>query len=90
MRDAVMKDKKYTLEISGDVYRGTAVKIVKAMQTSAFFDRDKLINAYLDKFPAQIKRLAGVDVTVTGTTDAEYAENLMREPPRAGLATEAT
>ncbi len=90
MKDANVKAKTYTLDIGGEVFRGTAAEIVKAMQTGAFFDRDLPLTAYLDKLPAQIRRLANVDVTLAGATVDERAESLIRELLRVGLAIEAT
>jgi hypothetical protein len=85
-----MKAKTYSLEIAGDVYRGTAVEIVKAMQATAFFDRDKPVDEYLDSLPENLERFTGKRITLTGRTLRERAESLLDELVRVGAATEDT
>ncbi|HUU56026.1 MAG TPA: hypothetical protein VMW93_01675 [bacterium] len=85
-----MKAKTYNLEIAGDAYSGTAVEIVKAMQATAFFERDKPVEEYLDSLPESLERFTGKRIALAGRTFPERAESLLRELVRIGVATEDT
>ncbi len=72
----------------GRVLEGTPVQIVGEMQYLAFGQEGKTLGEYVDWVVAQLERLGGARLAVTGKTDEEKAGSLVQEMLGAGLATE--
>jgi len=70
----------------GRVLQGTAKQIVEAMQYVAFGQQDRTLTEYIDWAAEQASRMNEVDLRITGSTDEERAESLVRAMLEAGLA----
>jgi len=70
----------------GRVLQGTAKQIVEAMQYVAFGQQDRTLTEYIDWAAEQASRMNEVDLRITGNSDEERAESLVRAMLEAGLA----
>ncbi|MBU1242941.1 hypothetical protein KJ612_07045 [Myxococcota bacterium] len=70
----------------GRVLQGTAKQIVEAMQYVAFGQQDRTLTEYIDWAAEQASRMNEVDLRITGSTDEERAESLVRAMLEARLA----
>lgn len=70
----------------GRVLQGTAKQIVEAMQYVAFGQQDRTLTEYIDWAAEQASRMNEVDLRITGSTDEERAESLVRAMLKVGLA----
>jgi len=70
----------------GRVLEGTALQIVRDMQSIAFGQEDHSLSEYIDWIVDQAGRMTDVELKITGETDAEKAEALVREMIEKGLA----
>ena len=74
------------INADGRVLEGTAKQIVEAMQYVAFGQQDRTLTEYIDWASEMASRMNEVDLQITGSTDEERAESLVRAMLEAGLA----
>jgi len=74
------------INADGRVLEGTAKQIVEAMQYVAFGQQDRTLTEYIDWASETASRMNEVDLRITGSTDEERAESLVRAMLEAGLA----
>jgi hypothetical protein len=74
------------INADGRVLEGTAKQIVEAMQYVAFGQQDRTLTEYIDWAAEMASRMNEVDLRITGSTDEERAESLVRAMLEAGLA----
>ena len=73
----------------GRVFQGTALQIVRAMQDVAFGVDAFTVTEYVDWVVKNAGGIEGEELEITGATDEEKAESLVRELLRVGLAQRA-
>ena len=74
------------INADGRVLEGTAKQIVEAMQYVAFGQQDRTLTEYIDWAAEMASRMNEVDLRITGSTDEERAESLVRGMLETGLA----
>ena len=70
----------------GRVFQGTGLQIVRAMQDVAFGVDAFTVAEYVDWVARNAGSIDGAAFSVSGATDHERAESLVREMLRTGLA----
>jgi hypothetical protein len=65
------------IEIDGRLFQGTALQIVKAMQSMAFVEPGTGIPGYIAWMEKNAERLGDEPLNVKGSTDDELAESLL-------------
>ena len=70
----------------GRVFQGTALQIVRAMQDVAFGVKDFTVHAYINWVVRNVRDFEAVEIEVSGATDEEKAESLVRAMLEHGLA----
>jgi hypothetical protein len=73
----------------GRVFQGTALQIVRAMQDVAFGVDAFTVPEYIDWVAKNAGDFEGEALDVTGGTDEQKADSLVRELLRVGLAQKA-
>ncbi len=76
------------IELSdGRVLEGTALQIVRAMQSVSFAHRDSSLREYVAWSVANARRLNELELDVAGESDDQLAESLVRAMCAKKLAT---
>ena len=77
---------KIRINADGRVLQGTPKQIVEAMQSIAFGQEDRTLGEYIDWAAEMASSMMGVELKVSGETDAERAASLVEAMLEAGLA----
>lgn len=72
----------------GRAFEGSAPEIVRGMQAIAFGVDHLSLGEYVAWVVENTRRFEGLELEITGGSDDERAESLVREMLRAGLAIE--
>jgi hypothetical protein len=70
----------------GRVFAGTALQIVRDMQSISFVKREAELADYIEWVACSAQQYEGVELRVAGTTDEDRAAALLSELLRTGLA----
>ena len=70
----------------GRVLEGTAKQIAESMHALAFGQENRTLSEYIDWAVDQARRMNEIDLDVTGATDDDKANALVRAMLAAGLA----
>jgi hypothetical protein len=70
----------------GRVFSGTALQIVRDMQSISFVKREAALSDYIEWVARAAQEYEGVELRVGGTSDEERADTLVGELLRTGLA----
>ena len=77
---------KIRINADGRVLQGTPKQIAEAMQSIAFGQDDRTLGEYIDWAAEMASSMMGVELKVSGETDAERAASLVEAMLEAGLA----
>lgn len=84
-----MSKDRYTIELGGERYSGTALEVLRAMKESPWEETPPSNGEYFTWLVAQAKRLTGVNLEAHGATLEEQARCLLDGMLKAGLASRA-